>query len=175
MAHKEGRRGKIFSRFYCNTCKSRKNGLPHRSFPVLVETGGRKTGPLQTGIRLVSWGQLPWMGVMSVGVCEGSACHHPVSFQPWWPLPHRHQRGADVICSHSAVTWRNGNQRPATKGGEGRGGREVVVVGKTARMWVIWSAHVFIYLTLWTCKTCRRPSLPFLLPYSHPSSSSRQH
>lgn len=46
------------------------------------KTGGYKTGSLQTTIRLVSRDEVPRMGATSVGVCRGSACHRPVSFQP---------------------------------------------------------------------------------------------
>ena len=46
-----------------------------------------------------------------VGGClRGVRLSPPRVISAWWPRPRRHQRVADVICSHSAMTWRNGNQ-----------------------------------------------------------------
>lgn len=122
---------------------------PRWSFPLLVGTGGCKTGPLQTRIRLVSWGRPLWMGVMSVGVGEGVRLSPPCVISAWWPRPHRHRRVADVICSHSAVTWRNGNQWWRWKGGL-----------RQKRERAICSAHVFIYLTLWTLQDLQKTIPP---------------
>lgn len=82
---------------------------------------------------------------------EGVCLSPPHVISARWPCPRRHQRVVDVICSHSAVTWRNGNQwRQRLQRWPRRqreGGREGSAV--TEREWAIWSDHVFIYLTRW--------------------------
>lgn len=63
------------------------------------------------------WNQISVMRPAAVngshaGGCqrEGVCLSPPHVISARWPCPRRHQRVADVICSHSAVTWRNGNQ-----------------------------------------------------------------
>lgn len=90
---------------------------PPGHFLFLVETGGHKTGPLQTRIRLVSRGPAAVNGC-HVGGCRWGVCLSPPRvISAWWPRPRRHQRAADVICSHSAVTCGNGNQCRCWEGG----------------------------------------------------------
>ncbi len=155
----EGALRKIFSWFSCNTCKSCKNGLPCWSFPVLAQAGGCETAPLPTRIRLVSWGPAAVNGSHVGGCLRGVRLSPPRVISAWWPRPRRHQRVANEIHSHSAVTWRNGNQCRRQR----ERGR-----GETESEWAIWSAHVFIYLTLWTLQDPQKTIAPLPPPpYSH--------
>lgn len=109
--------------------------------------------------------QISVMGPAAVNGSHVGGCLRGVRLSPprvisaWWPLPRRHQRVADVICSHSAVTWRNGNQRWRWEGGLRQ--KESERSGQP------------MYLSTWhpeLCKACRKSSLLILLRHIHTES-----
>lgn len=91
--------------------RSRKNGLACRPYPFFSKDWQAQSRPFSHQNQISVTGPAAANGSYVGGCLRGVRLSPPRVISAWWPRPRRHERVADAICSRSAVTWRDGNQR----------------------------------------------------------------